>query len=142
IYQRALKGFAATMSSTAADAIARAPTVSYVEADQVMTAIATELMDGSGDPWGLDRIDAASGLDGFYTYALTGAGVVAYIIDTGIRTTHHEFGGRASGGYTSISDGNGTDDCNGHGTHVSGTVGGSTYGVAKAVSLVAVRVLD
>ncbi len=142
IYEKALRGFAARMSATSADALARNPLVSYVEQDQVVTAIATETMDSNGDPWGLDRIDAASGLSGTYTYALTGAGVVAYIIDTGIRTTHTEFGGRASGGYTAIADGNGTNDCNGHGTHVSGTVGGSTYGVAKAVQLVAVRVLD
>jgi subtilisin family serine protease len=143
VYRSALKGFAGQMSSMAADALARNPLVSYVEQDQVMTAIATtEIMDGSGDPWGLDRIDATSGLSGTYTYSRTGSGVVAYIIDTGIRTTHAEFGGRATGGYTAISDGNGTNDCNGHGTHVSGTVGGSTYGVAKEVSLVAVRVLD
>ncbi len=72
----------------------------------------------------------------------TGTGVTAYIIDTGIRITHSEFVGRASSGYTAINDGNGTNDCNGHGTHVAGTVGGSTYGVAQNVTLVAVRVLD
>jgi len=142
VYQSALKGFAAQMSDAAAAALTRNPNVDYVEQDQEVHAIATQTMDGSGDPWGLDRIDATSGLSGSYTYALTGAGVVAYIIDTGIRSTHAEFGGRAAGAFTSIADGNGTSDCHGHGTHVAGTVGGSTYGVAKAVSLVAVRVLD
>ncbi|HET7373484.1 MAG TPA: S8 family serine peptidase, partial [Gemmatimonadaceae bacterium] len=141
VYENALKGFAAQMSQAAADALARNPLVNYVEQDQVVNAITTETLSG-GSPWGIDRIDTRSGLDSAYNYSLTGAGVTAYIIDTGILTSHTEFGGRASGGYTAISDGNGTNDCNGHGTHVSGTVGGSTYGVAKSVSLVAVRVLD
>ena len=140
IYQSALKGFAARMSTSAADAIARNPNVSYVEQDQVVNAIASETL-ANGQPWGIDRIDARSGLDATYNYSLTGAGVTAYIIDTGIRTTHSEFGGRATSGYDAV-DGGTADDCNGHGTHVSGTVGGATYGVAKSVSLVAVRVLD
>ena len=141
IYQSALKGFAAQMSDAAAAALANNPSVAYVEQDQVVHAITDELMDSNGDPWGLDRIDATSGLNGKYSYTLTGSGVTAYIIDTGIRTTHSEFGGRASSGYDAV-DGGTADDCNGHGTHVTGTVGGATYGVAKAVSLVAVRVLD
>ncbi|HEX8908325.1 MAG TPA: S8 family serine peptidase, partial [Anaeromyxobacteraceae bacterium] len=71
-----------------------------------------------------------------------GAGVNAYVIDTGLRATHVQFGGRAAGAFTAVSDGNGTDDCNGHGTHVAGTLGGATSGVAKGVRLWAVRVLD
>lgn len=142
VYTSAIKGFAAHMSSAAANALSRNPAVSYVEQDQTIALDGTETMDGNGDPWGLDRIDAHSGLDKTYTYALTGAGVHAYIIDTGILTGHNEFGGRASSGFTAINDGGGTADCNGHGTHVSGTVGGATYGVAKGVQLVAVRVLD
>jgi subtilisin family serine protease len=141
-YRSALKGFSARMPDAAATVLARNPNVAYVEQDQEVFAITTETMDGNGDPWGLDRIDAAAGLSGTYNYTNTGSGVTAYIIDTGIRTTHNEFGGRASGGFTAINDGNGTNDCHGHGTHVSGTVGGNTYGVAKSVALVAVRVLN
>jgi subtilisin family serine protease len=141
-FSRAIKGFSGRMSDAAAQALARNPNVELVEPDRIVTAIATETMDPNGDPWGLDRIDARSGLDGSYTYGNTGSGVTAYIIDTGILTSHAEFGGRASGGFTAISDGNGTTDCNGHGTHVAGTVGGAVYGVAKGVALVAVRVLN
>lgn len=141
-YSRAIKGFSGRMSDAAAQALARNPNVELVEPDRVVTAIGTETMDPNGDPWGLDRIDARSGLDGSYTYGSSGAGVTAYIIDTGILTSHIEFGGRASGGFTAINDGNGTTDCNGHGTHVAGTVGGAVYGVAKDVALVAVRVLN
>ncbi len=142
LYKSALKGFAGHMSSAAATALSHNPHVAYVEQDQSIALNDVETMDSAGDPWGLDRIDAASGLSGTYNYTLSGTGVTAYIIDTGILTTHVEFGGRASSGYTAITDGNGTVDCNGHGTHVSGTVGGATYGVAKNVNLVAVRVLD
>ena len=140
-YRHALKGFAAAMAAPAADALSRNPNVAFVEEDQAVEAIGLENMDSAGDPWGLDRIDATAGLDKMYHYSLTGSGVHAYIIDTGILTTHTEFGTRASGGMTAINDGNGMNDCNGHGTHVSGTVGGKTYGVAKDVLLVAVRVL-
>jgi subtilisin family serine protease len=97
----------------------------------------------TGATWGLDRIDQRfRTLDGSYTATNTGAGVTAYIIDTGIRVTHSEFGGRAVPGYDAVTSGGTANDCNGHGTHVAGTVGGSTYGVADGVSLVAVRVLD
>ena len=137
VYRHALRGYAARMSATAAARIARNPRVAYVEPDGVVTATATQ----SNATWGLDRIDAPSGLDGAYNYNVTGAGVTAYIVDTGIRRTHSEFSGRVSTAYYDAFGGSGAD-CNGHGTHVAGTVGGEQWGVAKDVSLVAVRVLD
>jgi subtilisin family serine protease len=109
-----------------------------VEPDRVIALDTTQ----NNATWGLDRVDQrALPLSTTYTYDSTGAGVTAYIIDTGIRFSHNEFGGRASSGYDAV-DGGTADDCNGHGTHVAGTVGGNTYGVAKGVSLVAVRVLN
>ena len=139
VYTHALRGYAISLPAGAAAAIARLPIVDYVEADGVYSADATE----SPATWGLDRIDQrARPLSNSFTYANTGTGVTAYIIDTGIRFTHAEFGGRASTGYDAVTPGGSASDCNGHGTHVSGTVGGATYGVAKAVDLVAVRVLD
>ena len=138
-YSSAIKGFAATLPARAVDRLRSNPNVSYIEADQRVAADTTQ----SPATWGLDRIDQrALPLNNSYTYTPTGSGVNAYIIDTGIRRTHSQFGGRAFSGYTAINDGRGSDDCHGHGTHVAGTVGGSTYGVAKAVRLYAVRVLD
>ncbi|NDE59526.1 MAG: hypothetical protein EB010_08935, partial [Acidimicrobiia bacterium] len=93
--------------------------------------------------WGLDRIDQRGlPLDGRFGRVGTGAGVTAYIIDTGVLSTHSEFAGRVMSGYTSISDEFGSSDCNGHGTHVAGTVGGTNFGVAPNVAIVPVRVLD
>jgi subtilisin family serine protease len=136
-YETALQGFAATLPAAAVEAIRRNPNVAYVEHDSVVTIVATQ----TNATWGLDRIDQrALPLNGTYTQENTGKGVRAYIIDTGIRTSHVDFGGRASGGFSAFSGG--SEDCNGHGTHVAGTVGGTTWGVAKDVALVAVRVLD
>jgi subtilisin family serine protease len=138
-YSNALKGFSVRMPEAQARKVAEDPRVEFVEEDQVVSLEATQ----TGATWGLDRIDQRDlPLDSTYTYNYTAAGVKAYIIDTGILASHSEFGGRVIAGYTAISDGNGTTDCNGHGTHVSGTVGGATYGVAKSVTLVPVRVLD
>jgi subtilisin family serine protease len=137
-YDRALKGFAVHMSAAAAAALARDPAVAYVEQDQVITADATQ---SPAPSWGLDRIDQRNlPLSSSYTYNTTASNVYAYIIDTGIQTSHPDFGGRAAVVYDALG-GNG-QDCNGHGTHVAGTVGGNTFGVAKGVRLRAVRVLN
>src|SRR2546426_507322 len=140
-YTAALKGFAATLPDVAVPLLQLEPLVSYVEPDQTIRADGTEDMDANGDPWGLDRIDQqALPLSGTYTYTSDLAGVHAYIIDTGIWTLHPEFGGRADDVYDAL--GITGEDCNGHGTHVAGTVGAATYGVAKGVSLHGVRVLS
>ncbi len=137
-YQHAIKGFAAQLSPQAVRALQAHPDVAYIEPDQIITIVDTQ----PNATWGLDRIGQRDlPLNGSYTYNSTSSGVNAYIIDTGIRLTHNDFGGRAVSGYDAI-DGGSADDCNGHGTHVAGTVGGGTWGVAKAVRLVAVRVLN
>jgi subtilisin family serine protease len=140
IYAFALRGFSARMTEADAVRLSKDPRVRFVEEDSIMHAVATQ----SNPPsWGLDRIGQRNlPLNQSYGYTATGSGVNAYVIDTGIRTTHTTFGGRASGAFTSINDGRGSTDCNGHGTHVSGTIGGSAYGVAKSVRLFAVRVLS
>ena len=137
-YDAALNGFAAVLPDRAVEALRLHPAVDFIEVDQTVQLDATQ----SPATWGIDRIDQRNlPLSNSYTYNATGSGVTAYIIDTGIRFSHNEFGGRAVSGYDAV-DGGSADDCNGHGTHVAGTVGGSTYGVAKGVRLVAVRVLN
>ena len=143
-FSRALKGFSVTLPEAAADGFLRAmasnPNVDYVEIDRpVSTALVTE----RAASWGLDRADQRTlPLSGSFSYSATGAGVHAFVIDTGLLASHIDFRGRVAPGFTAIADGNGTTDCNGHGTHVAGTLGGSTWGIAKGVTLVPVRVLD
>ena len=137
VYKHAINGFSVEMSEADAEALSLDFRVAFVEEDGVVTADVTQ----TNPPWGLDRIDQRNRpLSGTYTYNWTGSGVRVYVIDTGIRTTHSQFGGRASNVFDAFG-GSGAD-CNGHGTHVAGTVGGSTYGVAKSALLRGVRVLN
>jgi subtilisin family serine protease len=138
-YGSALKGFSATMSEARAKRLAADPAVDYVQRDGVYRISATQSPTPS---WGLDRIDQRNlPLNNSYTYPTVAANVHAYVLDTGIRFSHNDFGGRATSGFDAV-DGGSADDCHGHGTHVSGTVGGTSYGVAKGVALVGVRVLN
>jgi subtilisin family serine protease len=139
-YDNVLTGFAGNIDDVALLALRGDSRVVRIEQDAWVRAVSTTQTPAT---WGLDRIDQrALPLDNTYTYASTGQGVTAYIIDTGIRYDHQEFGGRAVFGFDAFDDGQNGNDCQGHGTHVAGTVGGTTYGVAKEARLVAVRVLD
>lgn len=138
-FSYAVRGAAITTTPAKAAALARSPRVEVVEPDGIVRVSEAQ----RSAPWGLDRADQrALPLSTDYTAPSTGAGVTAYVVDTGILGTHEDFGARVASGWTAIDDANGTSDCNGHGTHVAGTVAGATYGIAKAVELVPVRVLD
>ncbi|MBM7774680.1 subtilisin family serine protease [Actinokineospora baliensis] len=142
VFRYALNGFTLTATEEQAKRLAADPRVDRVEADAVVHNESTQ----TTPPWNLDRIDQRTTvLDDNYTYQDgAGVGVTAYVMDTGVRTAHAEFEGRASVGYDAIRDGWNGEDCStsGHGTHVAGTIGGATYGVAKKVKLVSVRVLS
>ncbi len=141
VYEHALKGFSASLPDAAVAALGRNPNVAYIEQDQLAHIVTTE----SNATWGLDRVDQrALPLNTTYAYFTDGSGVNVYIIDTGIEFLHTDFGSpsRAQVGIDEVTSGGTAADCNGHGTHVAGTVGGTTYGIAKNVNLYAVRVLD
>jgi len=139
-YENVFNGVAVSLPEAALNGLKNRPGIELIEADGEVTTQGTQ----SGATWGLDRIDQRNlPLSGTYTDNVSGSGVDAYIIDTGILSTHSDFGGRVTSfGYNAIKDRRGTQDCNGHGTHVAGTVGGAKYGVAKNVRLIPVRVLD
>jgi subtilisin family serine protease len=140
VYRHAIKGFSARLSPQAVTALERNPNVLSIEPDQVMRTVTSGSQ--SNPTWGLDRVDQRERpLDAQYVYENTASNVHAYVIDTGIRSSHADFGGRVSSIYFDAFGGNGNDG-NGHGTHVAGTVGGAAYGIAKNVTLYAVRVLD
>ncbi len=139
VYTAAMNGFAAMLNASALERLAKDPNVESIEQDRIVVLQGDQV----DPPWGLDRVDQRSGTrNSRYSYTNTGTGVTAYVIDTGVMASHIDFGGRVGAGYTVYDDGRGTTDCNGHGTHVAGTIGGSTYGIAKAVSLIPVRVLS
>ncbi|WP_228767949.1 S8 family peptidase [Limnohabitans sp. DM1] len=141
-FKNAIKGFAASIPAAALPGLLNNPRVDYIEQDQSVS-LNQATSPQSSATWGLDRIDQASlPLNSQYKFNGTGAATTAFIIDSGLRADHVDFTGRVLPGYNVVADANGTNDCNGHGTHVAGTVGGSTWGVAKSVNLVPVRVLD
>jgi subtilisin family serine protease len=146
VYQHALRGFGASLPPAAVEALARNPQVAYVEPEIILTGSCSSYISSTpqcGAPWGLDRVDARNVQDGVYDQFFgNGAGVNVYVLDSGIRFSHAEFGGRAVSGYDFVSNDSDASDCFGHGTQVAGNIGGATYGVAKSVQLVSVRVLD
>ena len=144
VFDAALTGYAADVPEDEVQALRQDDRVAYVERDRKMSLAVTQ----TSPRWGLDRIDERKRpLDDAFQYSRTGAGVTAYVLDTGVRASHHEFGGRATTGPDFVGDGeaaaaSGGGDCNGHGTHVAATLAGERYGVAKSATVVGVRVLD
>ncbi len=145
VFDRSISGFVATLNTNQLDELRADPRVDYIEQDKMLTLepIASVEANQSNAIWGLDRIDQRSlPLDSNYNANFDGSGVTAYVIDTGVNNSHVEFGGRSVSGYDFVDNDADASDCNGHGTHVAGTIGGSQYGVAKNVNIVGVRVLS
>ncbi len=145
VYDRSLSGFVATLSDEQLKALRADQQVDFIEQDQIISLdpVISANANQSNPVWGLDRIDQRDlPLSNSYTYNYDGSGVTAYVIDTGVTNTHVEFGGRARSGYDFVDNDSDATDCNGHGTHVAGTIGGAQYGVAKNVNIVGVRVLS
>ena len=139
-FTHVLNGLSVRIKNSEVARLRNNPNVLLVEPDQQMFAVDTQSPTPS---WGLDRIDQRSlPLNSTFTATAQGSGVDTYIVDTGIYASHTEFTGRLAAGFSSIADSNGTNDCNGHGTHVAGTTAGTTYGIAKSATLIPVRVLD
>jgi subtilisin family serine protease len=150
-YSEAINGYSAELPPAALARLQSDPDVALIEPDLIMTVNDGWLVpsldlyaNSQSDPvWGLDRIDQRDlPLDQTFTYDTTAGDVHVYVLDTGLRSSHEEFSGRVGDGYSAIDDGRGTSDCNGHGTHVAGTIAGSTNGVAKGATIHPVRVMD
>ncbi|MEU6315491.1 S8 family peptidase [Streptomyces sp. NPDC047014] len=139
VFSTALRGYAAGMTEAQAAKVAADPAVAYVQQDGLHSVSGSQ----ADPPWGLDRIDQRDlPLDKKYTAAETASNVTVYLLDSGLRTSHEQFQGRAAIGVDKVGDGRNGADCTGHGTHVAGTVGGKDFGVAKGAKLVSVRVTD
>ena len=139
-FSHVLRGFVVQANDRALVSLLQDRRIAFVEEDGIVSLSQTTQPNAT---WGLDRVDQRDRpLDGVYIYDTTASNVYTYIVDTGVRPNHNDFGNRVLSGFTAISDGRGSNDCNGHGTHVAGTVAGSTWGVAKAARIVPVRVLN
>ncbi len=139
-YSAILNGFAGSLTSGEVCDLQQRASVEFIEPDQVVKADALQIENPA--TWGISRIDSPNVVDSTYTYSFTGKGVTVYVLDTGINTTNSEFTGRINPGFAGVNDGHGIEDCQGHGTHVSGTIAGTVYGVAKQATITPVRVLD